>query len=385
MSLEINYQSKYFKRIYDLEKLLQPGKVLVLYGPRQVGKTTLIEELAKKTKLKTFKSTGEDIKLKILFETPDFDGLINFAKNYELIIIDEAQNIPNIGLGLKIIVDHIKKIKVVVSGSASFELAGQVGEPLVGRKRTYNLFPLSVLELKDYYSFYDFKNNLLKEMLLFGMYPEVLKASTDEEKRKILSEIVDSYLLKDIFALEKVRSPKILTNLLKMLAWQIGGEVSLTELSNNLNIDYKTVERYLDLLEKSFIIISLYGFSRNLRKELTKKNKYYFVDVGIRNALIGNFNEIEIRNDIGQLWENFILMERIKKLAYTKKYGNIYFWRTWDKKEVDLVEERDGKLYGYEFKWNTRKKIKAPKLWLDTYNNAEWQLITPENYLEFVV
>ena len=384
MSLELNQKPTYFQRAYDLEKMLKPNKAIVLYGPRQVGKTTLIEELAQKTKLKTFKSTGEDLKLKILFEKPDFDGLINFARNYELIIIDEGQNLPNIGLGLKIIIDHVKGIKIVVSGSASFDLAGQIGEPLVGRKFTYILYPLSVLELKEYYSPYDLKNDLLKKLLLFGLYPEVLTAETDKEKRKILSEIVDSYLLKDIFTLEKVKSPKTLTNLLKMLAWQVGSEVSLTELSNNLNIDYKTVERYLDLLEKSFIITSLYGFSRNLRKELRKKNKYYFIDVGIRNALIGNFNEIEVRNDIGPLWENFVFIERVKKLAYTKQYGNLYFWRTWDKKEIDLVEERDGRLLGYEFKWRPKKTDKAPKLWLKTYDNASWQLITPENYLDFV-
>ncbi len=384
MSLQIQKQIKYFNRFYDLNSILRPRKAIVLYGPRQTGKTTLLQALIKKTKLRTFQSTGDDMKMKELFSVPDFDGLINFAKNYELIVIDEAQNIPNIGLGLKIIIDHVENIKIVVTGSASFELAGQVGEPLVGRKFTYILFPLSVLELSKYYTPYQLQNELLEELLLFGSYPEVLTAQTREEKREILKEIADSYLLKDVLALEKVKSPKILKNLLQLLAWQIGSEVSLTELSNSLDIDYKTVARYLDLLEKTFVIVSVRGFSRNLRKEINKKNKYFFVDVGIRNAIIENFNAIDLRNDIGQLWENFVFLERMKTRTYKQIYANQYFWRTWDQKEVDLIEERDGKLYGYEIKWNTRKKIKLPKLWLNTYPEAELKVITPENYLDFV-
>ncbi len=385
MSLQIQKKIKYFDRYYDLNKLLRPQKAIVLYGPRQVGKTTLLKELIKKTKLKTFQGTGDDMNLKELFSVPDFDGLINFAKNYELIVIDEAQNIPNIGLGLKIIVDHVENIKIMVTGSASFELAGQVGEPLVGRKFTYTLFPLSVLELSKYYSPYQLETELLEELLLFGSYPEVLTAKTQEEKRKMLMEIVNSYLLKDILALEKVKSPKILKDLLQLLAWQVGSEVSLTELSNSLDIDYKTVARYLDLLEKAFVIVSVRGFSRNLRKEMKKKNKYFFVDVGIRNAVIENFNAINLRNDIGRLWENFVFLERMKTRQYKQIYANQYFWRTWDQKEVDLIEERDGKLYGYEIKWNTRKKFKTPKLWLDTYPEAEFKIINPKNYLNFVI
>lgn len=384
MSLQIQKPIQYFNRFYNLESLLKPQKAIVIYGPRRVGKTTLLKDLIKKTKLKTFQGTGDDIKLKELFSVPDFDGLINFAKNYELIAIDEAQNIPNIGLGLKIIIDHVKNIKIVVTGSVSFELAGQVGEPLVGRKFTYTLFPLSVLELSKYYTPHQLQNELLEELLLFGSYPEVLTAQTREEKREILKEISDSYLLKDILTLERVKSPKILKNLLQLLAWQIGNEVSLTELSNSLGIDYKTVARYLDLLEKTFIIISIHGFSRNLRKEINKKNKYLFIDVGIRNAIIENFNAINLRNDAGQIWENFVFLERMKTRTYKQIYANQYFWRTWDQKEIDLVEERDGKLYGYEIKWNTHKKVKPPKLWLESYPEAEFKIISPENYLDFV-
>ncbi len=384
MSLQIQKPIQYFNRFYNLESLLKPQKAIVIYGPRRVGKTTLLKDLIKKTKLKTFQGTGDDIKLKELFSVPDFDGLINFAKNYELIAIDEAQNIPNIGLGLKIIIDHVKNIKIVVTGSVSFELAGQVGEPLVGRKFTYTLFPLSVLELSKYYTPHQLQNELLEELLLFGSYPEVLTAQTREEKREILKEISDSYLLKDILTLERVKSPKILKNLLQLLAWQIGNEVSLTELSNSLGIDYKTVARYLDLLEKTFIIISVHGFSRNLRQEINKKNKYLFIDIGIRNAIIENFNAINLRNDAGQIWENFVFLERMKTRTYKQIYANQYFWRTWDQKEIDLVEERDGKLYGYEIKWNTHKKVKPPKLWLESYPEAEFKIISPENYLDFV-
>ncbi len=384
MSLQIQKQIQYFDRAHNLNSLLQPQKVLVIYGPRQAGKTSLLKIFTEKNTLKTFQSTGDDMKLKTIFSEPDFDGLISFAKDYELLIIDEAQNIPNIGLGLKIIVDHVENIKIIVTGSASFELAGQIGEPLVGRKRTYTLFPLSVLELSKYYTPHQLQNELLEQLLLFGCYPEVLTAETDRKKREALMEITDSYLLKDVLALEKTKSPKILRDLLQLLAWQIGNEVSLTELSNSLNIDYKTVARYLDLLEKAFVIVSVSGFSRNLRKEISKKDKYFFLDIGIRNAIIENFNAINLRNDIGQLWENFIFLERMKTRTYKRIYANQYFWRTWDKKEIDLIEERDGKLYGYEFKWNVKKKVKPLKLWFDTYDNAEFKVITPKNYLDFI-
>ncbi|MCK5476086.1 MAG: ATP-binding protein [Candidatus Pacebacteria bacterium] len=385
MSLQIQEQIKYFDRVYDLESLLKPQKALVLYGPRQIGKTTLLQALIKKTRLKKFQGTGDDLRLKTLFSEPDFDGLISFAKDYELIIIDEAQNIPNIGLGLKIIIDHVENIKIIVTGSASFELAGQIGEPLVGRKRTYTLFPLSVLELSKYYTPYQLENELLEQLLLFGCYPEVLTAETNKEKREALMEITNLYLLKDVLALEKIKSPKILRDLLQLLAWQIGNEVSLTELSNSLNIDYKTVARYLDLLEKVFVIVSVRGFSRNLRKEVTKKNKYFFLDIGIRNAIIENFNTINLRNDIGQLWENFVFLERMKTRDYKQIYANQYFWRTWEQQEIDLIEERDGQLFAYEFKWNDKKKIKTPKQWTDNYKNSEFKVITPKNYQEFVL
>jgi len=380
MSLQLQQKPTFFDRMYDLQDLLQLNKVLVLYGPRQVGKTSLVNILYNQKKYKTFFGTGDDNKLIELFNIPDFDKLINFAKNYELIIIDEAQLIKNIGKGLKIIVDYVPDVYIIVTGSASFELAGQIGEPLVGRKKTYTLFPLSIMEIKKYFA----PELFIDEFLLYGGYPEVIVSDTIEQKKEILYEIINSYLLKDILTLEKVKNPKVLKDLLKLLAWQIGSEVSLRELSNSLNIDYKTVARYLDLLEKSFIITSLHGYSRNLRKEVTKSRKYYFYDIGIRNAIIGDFNEMYLRQDRGAIWENFLYIERLKKQEYKKTYVNYYFWRTWDQKEIDLVEEKEGMLYGYEFKWSDKKKTKEPKLWRETYPEAKFQVIDKNNYIDFI-
>ena len=219
--------------------------------------------------------------------------------------------------------------------------------------------------------------------MIYGGYPEAAVSDNPAEKKRILNEIVESYLLKDILELEKIKGSKILLDLLRLLAFQIGNEVSLSELGRQLGLDYKTVARYLDLFEKSFIIYSLRGFSRNLRKEITKKNKYYFLDNGVRNAIIANFNSLELRDDVGKLWENFAVAERLKKQSYKSIYANNYFWRTWSQKEVDFIEEREGKLFGYEFKWKD-KAAKAPREWLDAYPEAEFQIINPENYLDFV-
>ncbi|MBM4402117.1 MAG: DUF4143 domain-containing protein [Candidatus Cloacimonetes bacterium] len=217
----------------------------------------------------------------------------------------------------------------------------------------------------------------------FGGYPEVITSPNKERKVTILSEITNSYLLKDILTLEKVKGSKILLDLLRLLSFQVGSEVSLTELGSQLGLDYKTVARYLDLFEKSFVLFNLRGYARNLRKEVTKKSKYYFYDNGIRNAIISNYNGLDLRDDIGKLWENFLVSERLKAQAYKKIYSNNYFWRTWDKKEIDWVEEREGKLFGYEFKWQ-KEKVKAPKDWLKTYDNASFEVISKDNYLEFV-
>lgn len=369
-------------RFYNLTDYIQPNKVLVILGSRQVGKTTLLNDYLSSTKLKYRLESGDNTEVQRVLGSQDFSKILEFVSGYELIAIDEAQRIPYVGQGLKIIVDQIKGIKVIATGSSSFELSGQIGEPLTGRKRTLIMHPIAQLELLKIYNTYEIKEKL-PEWLVFGSYPAVISFKTKPKKVDILKEIVNSYLLKDILELEKVKGSKILIDLLRLLAFQVGSEVSLSELSSQLGIDYKTVARYLDLFEKSFVIFNLRGFSRNLRKEITKKSKYYFYDNGIRNAIISNFNDLELRDDIGKLWENFIVMERIKKQDYQKIYSNNYFWRTWNGQEIDLVEERDGKLFGYEIKWNA-KKGKEPKLWRETYKNAEFETINQDNYLNFI-
>jgi hypothetical protein len=372
-------------RIYDnLNLLLKPNKVLVIYGSRQTGKTTLLKKFLSENEgnFRYKLDSGDDVNTQIVLGSSDFKKIIDYAKGYDLIAIDEAQRIKNIGMGLKILIDQLPNIKIVVTGSSSFELAGQIGEPLTGRKITLTLFPLSQIEMGKLYNDYELRSRL-EEYLIFGSYPEALTSETVNDKKNILEELVGSYLLKDILELEKVKSSKLLLDLLRLLAFQVGSEVSLSELGKQLGIDSKTVARYLDLFEKSFVIINIRGFSRNRRKEITSKSKYYFLDNGIRNAIIANFNPLEIRDDIGNLWENFLVVERLKKQAYSKIYANNYFWRTWDQKEVDWVEEREGKLFGYEFKWK-RKFLKSSAAWTKNYPDATLEIIDNENYLAFV-
>jgi uncharacterized protein len=370
----------------DLNKHLKPNKVLVIYGPRQVGKTILLGDFLAKMqgKIKFRLDSGDNVRVQEVIGSNDFKKIKEYAAGYELIAIDEAQKIQNVGEGLKILVDEIPGIKIIATGSSSFELAGQIGEPLTGRKVTLTLFPVSHIELQKIYNNYELKNQL-NEYLVYGGYPEVVANANFDEKKRILNELVGSYLLKDILELKKVKSSKILLDLLRLLAFQVGKEVSLSELGRQLQLDYKTVARYLDLFEKSFVLVNIRGFSRNLRKEITKKSKYYFYDNGILNAIIANFNPLEIRDDIGNLWENFLVAERIKKQNYRNIYSNNYFWRTWEGQEVDFVEEREGKLFGFEFKWSEKKSVKPPKDWLENYPNASFQAISPENYLEFIV
>jgi len=372
-------------RIYDnMNLFLKPNKVLVIYGSRQTGKTTLLKKFLSENEgnLKYKLDSGDDINTQIVLGSSDFKKIIDYTRGYDLIAIDEAQRIKNIGMGLKIMVDQVPNLKIIVTGSSSFELAGQIGEPLTGRKTTVTLFALSQIEMGNLYNDYDLRSRL-DDYLIFGSYPEVLTSEAVNDKKKVLEELVGSYLLKDILELEKVKSSKILLDLLRLLAFQVGSEVSLSELARQLRIDSKTVARYLDLFEKSFVIFNLRGFSRNLRNEITSKSKYYFFDNGIRNAIIANFNPLDIRDDIGKLWENFLVAERLKKQSYKQIYSNNYFWRTWNQKEIDWVEEREGKLFGYEFKWK-RKSRRTSSAWVDSYPDAAFEMIDNENYIDFV-
>ncbi len=370
-------------RFYEFEQdFLVKGKVNLLYGPRRVGKTALIEKLLKQVAGRIFIGNGDDVQLRGILNSEDKTKILTALQDYDVIFIDEAQRISKIGWGLKILIDNLPQAIIIASGSSSFKLSSQVGEPLTGRSITNMLFPVSVIELKKQFGGMSIFQNL-ENYLIYGMYPEVLNAGNNNEKVRYLHELRNAYLLKDILELENIRNADKLHDLLKLLAYQIGNEVSLSELGNALGMAKQTVSRYLDLLEKAFIVKKIGGYSGNLRKEVTKTHRYYFYDVGVRNAVINNFNMLDQRNDIGMLWENFMVMERIKKQHYHKIFSNNYFWRTYDKKEVDFVEERNGKLYGYEFKWNP-KKVNIQKEWLATYANASFEIINKDNFLSFL-
>lgn len=370
------------KQLKNLKKLLSPNKVVVIYGPRRCGKTTLIKKFLEQVKQKHLLVSGDDLTIQNYLGSQSIVKLKNFIGKNKLLLIDEAQKIKGIGLNLKLIVDHIKDIKVIATGSSSFDLAQNIGEPLTGRKYTLKLFPLSQMEISQIENRYETEANL-ENRIVYGAYPEVVLANDNNEREMYLKEIVSSYLYKDILELEGLRHSDKIVRLLQLLAFQIGKEVSYNELGSQLGISKNTAERYLDLLEKAFVICKFIGFSRNLRKEISKNPRYCFIDNGIRNALINNFNPIEIRDDIGMLWENYIITERIKKQEYLKLNSNNYFWRTHQGQEIDFVEERKGILHGYEIKW-LPKKIKAPKVWLNTYKNAKYTSINKENYLKFI-
>lgn len=361
------------KRLISLVTL---GKVVVVYGPRRVGKTTLLKKYLSNHDNALF-VTGEDVFVQNFLSSNSIDKLRDFIGSKELLVIDEAQYIPQIGLNLKLIVDHLPQVKVIATGSSTFDL-----EPLTGRKTVIKMFPISQIELNQIENPAQVKERL-ETRLVYGLYPEVVTMDGDLSKQEYLHELVSSYLLKDILAFEGVQKSKKLINLLVLLAFQIGKEVSHNELATQLSMSKVTVEKYLDLLEQVFVLVNIRGFSRNLRKEVTKTSRYYFCDNGIRNALVNNFNRLGMRDDVGALWENYLVMERLKKQQYTSLWSHNFFWRTYDQKELDWVEEREGKLFGYECKWGLTL-VKAPKLWLETYPQASFECIDPNNYLTFI-
>lgn len=372
------------KRYYhDLATYLRPNQALIIFGPRQVGKTTLLKSFLSRTNLKYKLDSGDNIRTQALLGSQDFDKILAYAQGYELIAIDEAQQIPNIGMALKILVDQVPQLSIIATGSSSFDLSQSVGEPLTGRKTTLTLYPVAQLELLNTHNRHELTEHL-EQFLLFGAYPAVLTATTRQEKISILTELVDSYLLRDVLALEKIKKSEVLFNLVKLLAFQVGQLVSHNELATQLRIDAKTVVRYLDLLEKSFVISKLGGLSKNLRNEITNKHKYYFLDLGVRNAVIAHFNPLDSRDDVGQLWENFIFIERLKKTTYQGFYGRRFFWRTYQGQEVDFVEEVENTLAGFETKWSSTKKVIAPPAWQETYPHASFEVVTPAHYLPII-
>ncbi len=369
----------------QVEQALKPGLAIILLGARRVGKTTLIKEISDGTKEKVQFLNCDDPIVREKFSNIGLDELKRQLAPFDLIIFDEAQRIKNIGLTLKMIVDEMPTKKLLVSGSSSLELANEVSEPLTGRKKTFQLFPISFLEL-----FQHTKQDLLAtesyldDALRFGTYPKVLSLGNEKDKIDYLSELAWDYLYKDALEYQQIKNPELIRKLLSALALQIGQEVSFPELASIVGVDQKTVMRYLDLLEKSFVIFRLSALNRNMRKEIAKSRKFYFYDLGIRNALIKNFNNYDIRADKGYAWENLLVIERVKRDFYRRERKNYYFWRTYDQKEVDFVEESGGKLNGFEFKWN-KEKIKPAADFLSAYPNSEIKLINRDNFLDFVV
>ena len=359
-------------------KKLHSNKVVIVFGARRVGKTVLVKELLKGIKEPVLSLNGEDINVHDKLAIRSVENYKQIIGSYKLLYIDEAQKIPEIRLKLKLMIDEIKDLKIIISGSSSFDIHKDAGEPLTGRKYSFNLFALSENEYNQV------ENNIVKtdkvrERLIFGNYPELLHLPDREDKIDYLNEMVSSYLLKDILVYENIKHSQKIFNLLRLIAFQIGGEVSLQELGKQLQISKNTVEKFLDLLSKVFILHKVEGFSRNLRKEITKNSRWYFLDNGIRNAVIANFNPIESRNDIGALWENYMISERLKYQEYKRLSSNNYFWRTYEQQEVDWVEERNGSLFGYEFKWK-ESKVKIPTQWKNAYPDASFQVINKDNF-----
>lgn len=373
-----------FQRIQTVKAAIRPRRVLVIYGPRRVGKTTLLKAYLNNLNSgskKMISLIGDDFKLRALFKAEVRDDLLDFARDADVIAIDEAQQLPSVGLGIKMIIDAMPEKNIILTGSSSFDLSQNLGEPLTGRHFTMTLLPIAQCEMTA--SKFELKN-ALEHFLLYGSYPEILTTESIQEKKALLTELVSSYLLKDALALEALKYPDSLVDILRALAYQVGNEVSLNEIAQLVRLDGKTVARYLDLLEKMFVIKKVRGYSRNARNEMVKKAKYYFLDLGVRNAVISQFNPLPLRNDIGQLWENFIFMELYKKSVLNRDFAQVFFWRTHAQQELDIVIEKDGLLEVYECKW-TNGKTKHAKAFQELYPNSKITVVNRENYLDVLL
>lgn len=373
------------KNLSNIQELLKKDwiRTVIIYGARRLGKTTLIKKFLEDYKDPYIFANGDDITVQEFLGSQSITKLKDFIGNKKLLVVDEAQRIKNIGYGLKILVDEIPDLKIIATGSSSLDLEKNIGEPLGGRAKTLKIYPLAQIELNNIETNIETASNL-ENRLIYGTYPIIITNKDNKDRREYLTETVDSYLLKDILEIDGIRNSDQLRKLLRLIAFQIGKEVSFDELSKNLNISKNTVTKYLDLLEKSFVIYSLSGLSRNLRSEITKKRHYYFYDNGIRNALINNFNPLELRDDIGLLWENYIITERVKKQEYNREdLPRRFFWRTYEQQEIDLVEDIEGKLFGYEVKFK-KTKVSPPKQWQTAYPEADFDLINKDNYIKFI-
>lgn len=370
------------KALNLLKNKVRPGKVIILLGARRVGKTFLLNQYLKDVTEKYIFWNGEDFAVQDLLRRRSVQNYKNILGDAKLLVIDEAQKIPDAGMILKLIVDSFDNLKIVVTGSSAFDITNLTGEPLTGRKFEIILYPVSENEFRQIEKSQEWFDNL-SQRLVYGNLPELVNIENQKDKAEYLREIISSYLLKDILAFENIRNSSKLFDLLKLIAFQVGNEVSVQELGKQLAMSKNTVERYLDILSKVFVLYRLNGFSRNLRKEIVKNSKWYFYDNGIRNSIIANFNPVTIREDLGVLWENYMISERIKQLSYSGVICNRYFWRTYDKQEIDLIEERDGKLFAYEFKWKA-DKMAIPAAWESAYPDSSFQVITNENFLDWL-
>jgi uncharacterized protein len=354
-----------------IEKQLFKGKTLLITGARQTGKTHLVKNIVQKFDGTYYNCEMQEVK--DLLSSTSIASLSRLVSKSKLIVFDEAQDIEDIGKKLKVLHDEISGIQIIATGSSSFDLLNKASEPLTGRSREYLLYPLSMQEIMDDAGIV-FAKGKIDELLIFGSYPEVYITDSVADKTEVLTNISNNYLYKDTMRYEDIKKPLVFKKLLTILALQVGSEISLNKLSNEVNVSIQTVEKYLDILEKNFIVFSLMSFSRNLTKEISKSRKYYFFDLGIRNSIINNFNQISLRQDVGPLWENLCILERIKFNHYSRLNKNLYFWRTYDQQEIDLIEEYGGKLSAFEFKYNT-DKAKFPKIFSTTYPDSSFTLI----------
>jgi len=363
-------------------RILNSSKVVIVYGARQVGKTTLLNRIVDELPLKTLRIDAEDASYTEALSSKNTQRLKSLVAGYELVVIDEAQQIPEIGTTLKLMHDHIQDVKVVATGSSSFDLSSKVAEPLTGRHFSFTLYPISCGELATQHNAFELDQRV-DDLLVYGSYPEILSVQSLDEKREYLNQLASSYLFRDVLQVAQIRNSLKLTQLIKLLAYQIGSQVSLSELGTRLDMSKDTVARYIDLLEKSFVVFRLSGLSRNMRNEVTRMDKIYFYDLGVRNSVIDALKPIHDRNDAGQLWENFIISERVKHNAYQNNPTSHYFWRLTTGAEIDFVEEKDGKFNAYEIKLR-EKQVKPPASWLDGYPDSEFATINRENYLSFI-
>lgn len=364
----------------EIEKRLFKGKALLILGPRQAGKSTLVEAVLE-TREHLYLN-GDDADTREILSNTTATKLKAIIGSKTILFLDEAQRIPNVGLTLKLITDQIKNVQVIATGSSAFELSSQINEPLTGRKYKFMLYPLRFTEMVQDHGLIQEKR-LIEHRLVYGYYPEIV--TKQGEERELLKLLAGSYLYKDLLMLEQVKKPLILEKLLKALALQVGSEISFHELAQTVGSDNKTVDKYIDLLEKTYVVFRLPALSRNVRNEIKKGKKVYFYDCGIRNAIINNFKPIHTRTDVGALWENFVIAERMKVLSYSMMDTTQYFWRTTQQQEIDLVEEYDGQLIAYEIKWNKNQKVRFSQTFTDNYPGTKSFVISPENVEEFLI